>query len=54
MLKDATMRKTSQSDQRPLAELKVCDLWINRQVTQEGYKHAMRLCRGKIRRSKAN
>lgn len=53
MLKDKTVRKTSTSTQRALAELKVCDLWKMRQVTQEGYKHTMKLCREKIRRTKA-
>lgn len=52
MLKDETVRKTSLSKQRALAELKVCDLWKMRQVTQGGYKHTIKSCREKIRRTK--
>lgn len=53
MLEDEIVRKTSLSDQRALAELKVYHLWKKGQVTQEGYKHTMKLCREKIRRTKA-
>lgn len=54
----ARRKKTSLAEQRPSAgtqgkKQRVCDLWKKEQETQEGYEDVVRLCRGKIRRAKA-